>query len=745
MTEPNRQLGRYELLQKIAMGGMGEIYLAKSHGAAGFEKSCIIKTILPHLAGEEEFVSKFLDEASIVVQLMHGNIVQVFDMGEEDGEYYIAMEYIPGRDLREVLKRLSKVKDRVPVDIALYVVGEVCKGLDYAHRKAMPDGATLNIVHRDVSPSNILLSDEGGVKIIDFGIARATDRLSKTVSGRIQGKVYYMSPEQAQGKDVDNRSDIFSLGVVLYELLTGVRPFEAKTDLASLDLVRQCNYESPSTLNPHVSDDVDAIIAKALTRHAEDRFESTDQMQVEILQHLYTSGRPPTSRDLAQWLKEVFPDGFERDDLRISRRVDGISPAKRMSLEEAMNVELDRLADGETAVDPLDTTHIGSVSVSGEVAGSARRTPTPSVLPIAEIRTTSSERSVLKSGFVVVLATCAAVAALFGLQFYFIGGSSDGDIALREGLVRIESEPSGASLRVDGALIVDAKTPYELKIDAGRHLVSVGLDGYQPEVLQLSVAPGTREEVVAKLKPSRRGDAPRTISLRAQPDKASIEVNGKILGSSPQVVVIRPGDILNIGVSHPGCDRMQYTVSYTFAEDVVEVPALRCNDNKAVGAERSTKAGLRKSTQGSPSVKRAMIRSDPSGALIKVDGSNVGVSPVTAKWRTGTTVVIEASLDGYLPLKVTRKVDAIRDTLNLELEKREMGCLNVRLMDPAIGEIAIDGKWLGPPRSRLERHPLSVGLHTVRIRNRAADKNDEFRVLIKPGKTCHHLVAWDEG
>src|SRR5690606_3577166 len=154
-------LGRYELLRRIAKGGMGEIYLARSRGAAGFEKSCIIKTILPHLAEEEEFVTRFLDEGRTVVELVHGNIVPVFDMGDEDGEVFIAMEYIPGRDLREVVRSLDTRGEAMPVDLALFITSEVCKGLDYAHRKRGADDVNLGIVHRDVSPSNILISREG--------------------------------------------------------------------------------------------------------------------------------------------------------------------------------------------------------------------------------------------------------------------------------------------------------------------------------------------------------------------------------------------------------------------------------------------------------------------------------------------------------------------------------------------------------------------------------------------------------
>src|SRR5690554_2784135 len=202
MTDIVRTLGRYELHRRIAAGGMGEIFVAKSRGAGGFEKTVIIKTILPHLADEQEFVTKFLDEGRIVVNLTHGNIVPVFDMGEEKGEYFIAMEYVAGRDLRDILRHLNVSGRVLPVEYSLYILIELSKGLGYAHRKTDEQGVPLGIVHRDVSPSNVLLSREGEVKLIDFGIARATGKSSVTVSGRIQGKCCDRSREQASGTNV---------------------------------------------------------------------------------------------------------------------------------------------------------------------------------------------------------------------------------------------------------------------------------------------------------------------------------------------------------------------------------------------------------------------------------------------------------------------------------------------------------------------------------------------------------------
>lgn len=358
-------LGRYELLRLISRGGMGEIYLARVRGAGGFEKKLVIKRILSYLVEEDEFVQKFIDEANIVKHLTHGNIVPVFDMGEADnGELYIAMEYVEGRDLRDVLKRARRENRPLPVGVALWIVAELCKGLGHAHRKTDADGRPLHIVHRDISPSNLLISREGEVKVADFGIAKARDRLSRSITGRLQGKFCYMSPEQASGKVVDARSDIFSTGVVLYELLTHRRPFESERDLETLDRVKTLDPPPPSHHRPELAPEVDAIVMKALTKDPDERYPQIDELERAIMGHLYGSGDGVTSRDVVHALEVLFPDGFERPEARLSE-----GASSPMSLEDAFDAEVDRLLasgappSGRVAV---ERAALGAVAESGQ-------------------------------------------------------------------------------------------------------------------------------------------------------------------------------------------------------------------------------------------------------------------------------------------------------------------------------------------------------------------------------------------
>jgi eukaryotic-like serine/threonine-protein kinase len=230
--------GKYLLLERVNVGGMAEVFIAKAFGVEGFERILAIKKILPTMAEDEEFITMFIDEARISVQLNHANVVHIHELGKHDEAFFIAMEYVPGRDLRTMLERYRRRKEIMPTAQAVYVGSKICEGLDYAHRKKDARGQELHIIHRDVSPQNILCSYEGEVKIIDFGIAKAANRSQKTQAGILKGKFGYMSPEQVRGLPIDRRSDIFALGVILYEMLTGEKLFVGESDFSTLEKVR---------------------------------------------------------------------------------------------------------------------------------------------------------------------------------------------------------------------------------------------------------------------------------------------------------------------------------------------------------------------------------------------------------------------------------------------------------------------------------------------------------------------------
>ncbi len=312
----NTTFGRYRLLERLGQGGMAEVFKAKSYGVEGFEKVVVIKRILPELAQSEQFVDMFIHEAKLAVRLSHANIVQVFDLGIAPGTvtgsmptpdaYYMAMEYVNGLDLATLLARARRTQVLVPIEMAVYVAAEVAKGLDHAHRRRDEQNLPLNIVHLDVSPQNVLVSLEGEVKVTDFGIAKARGALEPTIedtrSRKLQGKFGYMSPEHAAGEHVDARSDLFSLGTVLYEMLAGVNPFSAPTSFETLRRVQACEYPPVELLRPEVPVELVALLKQAMAPKAEDRFADAGRMYEALLAFLYSQGRRFSAHDLAAFL-----------------------------------------------------------------------------------------------------------------------------------------------------------------------------------------------------------------------------------------------------------------------------------------------------------------------------------------------------------------------------------------------------------------------------------------------------------
>ncbi|MCI0411489.1 TonB family protein [bacterium] len=318
VEEEGINFGQYLLLEKIATGGMAELFLAKRKGVEGFEKILAIKRILPHMAENEEFVTMFIDEAKLAAQLTHHNICQIFDLGKIENAYYIAMEYVHGKDLRGILKSSRTKGKPMSVDLSVLVISKIASALDYAHRKRGSNGQPLNLVHRDVSPQNILISYEGEVKLVDFGIAKAATKAHVTQHGALKGKLLYMSPEQAWGKAVDKRSDIFSLGVVLYELLTG-RPLffdENDTEVTILEKVREARITPTREFNSRVPAELEKIVNRALKKNADDRYQSAYEMQKDLDNLFYSESYTATGASLANYVRDLFPDESHEGEMK---------------------------------------------------------------------------------------------------------------------------------------------------------------------------------------------------------------------------------------------------------------------------------------------------------------------------------------------------------------------------------------------------------------------------------------------
>lgn len=299
---------RIKILKRIAEGGMGSIYLARQEGAEGFSKIVAIKTIKPGHQVTERNINLFIDEAKLVADLIHSTIVQVYGFGRLENSYYIVMEYVHGRNLKDLVRRHTQLRLRMPVDVCTFIISRVCRGLHYAHTKRGPSGEPLGIVHRDITPTNILIDVNGFVKITDFGIAKALTMGIPDERRVVMGKLPYMSPEQAAAAGTDYRSDIFSAGLVLYELLTGVRVYDVSTREELLERMRSCRIKPPSSLSPRVPPELDEIVMRALEPLPANRYSSAMEFCIALEKFMYADKYGPTNEKLGRYFQKMFPE-----------------------------------------------------------------------------------------------------------------------------------------------------------------------------------------------------------------------------------------------------------------------------------------------------------------------------------------------------------------------------------------------------------------------------------------------------
>jgi serine/threonine protein kinase len=372
MTEAHQQQ-RYRVVERLASGGMAEVFLAESAGIEGFKKQVAIKRVLPHLSEKKRFIAMFLDEARLSASLSHSNVAQVFDIGVGDNAYFIVMEYVDGADLKAVIEFMKREGQRFPVESACFIAAKICEGLTYAHELRGTDGTPLQIVHRDMSPPNVLITKHGEIKIVDFGLAKATSQLEKSEAGIIKGKFSYLSPEAAQGHDVDARTDIFAVGIILWEMLSGKRLFLGDTDFGTVKLVQAAKIPSLRADNPGIPPELEAILARALARDPAARYTATRDLGRDLTNFLYKLGRPVSAYDIAELVRGAMA-------LRKKSQPDKASIIDKL-IEEALleftSLQDDKAAPAAAKADkPLDPGGFEDIgNWADEIAGTAVQGP----------------------------------------------------------------------------------------------------------------------------------------------------------------------------------------------------------------------------------------------------------------------------------------------------------------------------------------------------------------------------------
>ncbi len=329
---------RYRIIEKIDAGGMAEIYRGEAVSIEGFARQVAIKRILPSMCTDKKFVAMFLDEARLSMQLTHANIVQIFDIGKADDTYFVVMELIDGSNLRRLMQRAINQGTEFPIALACYTIMETAKALTYAHERTNAAGETLGIVHRDVSPPNLLLSKQGEIKLTDFGLAKAASHAQQTDAGVIKGKFAYLSPEVVEGKPADPRADIYSAGIMLWEMLCGRKLFSGKTDMETVELVRKGHVPNPSELRPEIDAELDRIVQKVLAKNPKRRYQSARALEQALSSYLYKHNMPVTASTVGDFVvsmltteEDAEDDGFDvldvlRDELRELARTGHVDP-----------------------------------------------------------------------------------------------------------------------------------------------------------------------------------------------------------------------------------------------------------------------------------------------------------------------------------------------------------------------------------------------------------------------------------
>jgi serine/threonine-protein kinase len=355
-------MGRYHIVGQLASGGMAEILLGKIAGPGGFERAVVIKRIHPHLAAEPEFLKMFLDEARIISRIQHPNVVQVMELGREDDELFMAMEYLAGESLLGVVRRGASRKRLLPRPLAAHVMAKVCAGLHAAHQLTDEEGNLLGLVHRDVSPQNIFITYDGAVKLLDFGIAKFAERVSHTQAGQLKGKFSYMSPEQCRGGEIDRRSDVFSLGTVLFEITTGKRLFSRDTSLATLRAICDDPIRWPSQIDRRYPPVLEAVVRRALARDVEERYQSAAEMRRDLVGAMRSLGLDDVPEDaLGDYLRELFGDRIAEKRELLRRLGAGSEITDVPSPEADSSIELPTADTGGSH--PSDTPFSAEVEV----------------------------------------------------------------------------------------------------------------------------------------------------------------------------------------------------------------------------------------------------------------------------------------------------------------------------------------------------------------------------------------------
>lgn len=621
------RFGKYTLLRKLATGGMAELFLAIQKSVAGFEKLLVIKRILPAMNGDRAFLDMLLHEARIAATLSHPNIVQIYDLGQEAGTYYIAMEHVHGEDLRSIVRAMRKKGvAEFPLEHALSIMIGVCAGLAYAHEKHDLEGSHLGIVHRDISPQNVVVAFTGDVKIVDFGIAKSSSKFGDTKSGKLKGKVPYMSPEQARGEDLDHRSDVFAAGVMLFELTTGKRLFKGPSEYETLKLICDKDYPLPTAIRPGYPPELEAIVMKALAKDRSERFASAREMQLALEDFARQERIPLSTVALSEFMQLLFED-------KLAAQKEAILQGKQLAEIIELQAERESMTD---------------LSLLGRTGVNLPSTPASSHT-VTDLKPHKAARS--RAMLAVAGGSLAAfVVGASALAWVRANGTTAAatEAPVPRGSLLVETVPAGAALWVDGELAPQV-TPTTLRqLPLGRSVdLRVTKDGFEQWKGAVLVAEGKPEEHVSVT--LKAGTVRLESVVRPETAKASLALDGHPVEGTT-LEGLSPGEDHTLVVSAPGFQDHTVTVrGNAFENKRVEVTLERTPDTRhASRAGATTVAAPAAATGGAPG--KLNVSASGGWCNVAVDGVSKGPTPVAGVELSAGAHKVTCTAEGKGPM-----------------------------------------------------------------------------------------------
>ncbi|MEY2668456.1 MAG: hypothetical protein RJA59_1094 [Pseudomonadota bacterium] len=537
--------GKFFLLQRLAVGGMAEIFRAKVAGAEGFEKELVVKRILPARSQDQGFIKMLVNEAKLTVQLTHNNVTQIYECGSIDGTYFISMELVNGVSLKDMMVSFARAGTAITPEQAIFMVLQLLQGLEYAHKRTDGQGNPLRIIHCDVSPDNALVSWQGEVKLLDFGIARAATGLSNYKEGMLMGKLGYVAPEQASlDRPWDHRVDVFAAGIILYELLTKQKPFQRAVDVDSLIQSRQGKVVPPSSIDERLPKDLDAIVLRALAANPDDRYPDARSFADALVDVLYPTPQSAIQDHLGRQMHAVYADRIARQ--RAARAHDAlVMKVLRNVAEQQAAAVYDSVARAETT-GPVPRTPPGPESGSARIDLDVERTSSRAV-PLGPERIRTIRVGAGRAVLLGVLAGLGVTVAGFAAAPW-----------MRDGVLVVSTSPPGAQVTVDGRPVPGTSPVVVEGIKlSGSHHVEATLPGHRPASVEVGAEPGRLVRAVQLTLASTAG----SIQVESTPPGAEVRLDGKPLGRTPLSI---PGIAMDqrhrIDLSLPGYDVDQFVV-----------------------------------------------------------------------------------------------------------------------------------------------------------------------------------------